>query len=187
MPRPSRPRSEVDDVLDEGDTVDIQALAKEHAAEMVGVLVQGAKSVNDEGNPLRGKAKVPWSVRAKAAKDVVEIAEGRPATKEIAQLDTGLTIVVQTLIGEGRREEKVILTNVAGGNAHELRETHTMEVDDLQIVSEPLLGKGGEPPCERNHPDSEECQEVEVEPSIPHPSDKKDPSQGTAKQNPRLP
>ena len=185
-----RDRGEIDAVLDEGDVVDIVELAKKHAGDMVGVLVQAARSEDDAGKKLTGKKKVPWNVRAKCAKDVVEIAEGRPATKDVARMDTGLTIIVQNLFGNPDTVEKIIPHSELRGSGDEpaggSRETTTLEVADMEIVSEPLIAKGGSP-CQQEwatekatrNPevaDSAECQEPEVTPSTAPPPDSNDPS-----------
>jgi hypothetical protein len=127
-------RKEMDLILADGQKLDIQALAQEHSESMLNVLVKTAK-----GHKKRGKYP-SHSVSARAAKDVLEIADGKPATKEPERRDAGITVIVQQLFG-GERHEKVIpAVDLAAAIAERLSPENSAgaieitEVDPVAVV-----------------------------------------------------
>lgn len=125
-------REDIDAVLAEGEAVDIAKLAQVHSPAMLKVLVDAARAT-DEEDP------VPWAVRTRSAKDVIEIADGRPATKEVAKVDQGLTIVINQLFTDGTMEKHIPVEELAETVVKAVGATRIIDipdVDDAEVVSE---------------------------------------------------
>ena len=91
--------------LEDGEAIDVQAVAKTRSLEMLAVLIEAATDESEDG--------APWSVRTRSAKDVLEIADGKPATKETEKTDSSLTIVINQLFQGGKTEKVIDAADIA--------------------------------------------------------------------------
>ena len=101
-------RSDVAEVMQDAQDLGIADLARKEGPNMLDVLVKIAKREvpkTEKGKPQEDPP--PWSVAKSAAKDVIEIGEGRPSTKEPQKGDGNLYITINQLFG-GESRQKVI-------------------------------------------------------------------------------
>lgn len=93
MAKNGKTPSEVVAKLQEGEAIDLQALAMRHTEKAIGTLVRAQSA-----------KKAPWSAKINAANSIIEHAHGRPRTQEGERAGTGgITVVIQQLsTGENR-------------------------------------------------------------------------------------
>ena len=125
-------KSDLEGALDEGVQVDIQNLALDHVPTAIRTLAKASRrrltpTEKDEGTELP-----PWSVSRAAAKDLIEIAGGRPETREAKDTTGGLTIIVNQLT-TGESTERVIDAVHTAKEIVEQLEIEVVGVDEPEL------------------------------------------------------
>ncbi len=120
-----RSRSDIEDLLAEGEALDIAEIAREHSQGAIDTLA----AAMDRDAPEDERA--PWSVSTKAAKDIIEIGHGRSAVQEKAKEEGGITVVINQLTFNDASERVISADQVR----RELEEAQAIDViDEMSTV-----------------------------------------------------
>lgn len=102
-----RSASSLEAAFDGGDTVDIKAMAAKHVPMSMETLARAARHKLTKRQEKAGQELAPWPIRTKAARDILELAGGRPETREPVRQEAGLTVVINK-ISTGESFEKTM-------------------------------------------------------------------------------
>lgn len=120
--------AELDRALEDGAQIEIKELAQGHIQRSIGTLVEAQRRRPTKSMKDAGEEVAPWTVRVRAAKDLLEMAGGRPETREPEDKTGGLTIIINQLTSEDQLERVVSGAQVARDVARAV---------DAEVVTEP--------------------------------------------------
>ena len=116
--------SELAKALKQGEVLQASDLAKAHVGNAIRTL--------DRCMDIDGDEEVPWAVKRGAAKDMIEIAEGRSAVKELEKIDASFTLVINKLT-IGAQDVSRVITPTEVKRALEQADAITIETEDGRI------------------------------------------------------
>lgn len=102
-------RSELEGRLD-GDEISAKLLAQDHVKKSISTLVRAQRHTITDAQKERGETLAPWMTRRQAAKDLIDIAHGRPETRhpDDKTAGAGLTVIIEQLTVEAGATERLI-------------------------------------------------------------------------------
>jgi len=115
-------RSEIEEILDEGEALDIALLAQEHSQSAIDTLAAAMDpDVEEDDRP-------PWSVSTKAANDMIQIGHGRSAVREAPKEEGGITVVINELTVNHATEKSFSATQIR----KELQDATTIDLEKVE-------------------------------------------------------